>query len=109
MEARGYSVEDVYLYQENASTILLEINGMLSVGKGSRHIKIEYVFIIDNIKGCGLKIMRYPTEDMNADFYTKPLHGSAFTKHRDSLRGINPTDMPLYIKQYSQYVASISE
>ena len=42
MEAQGYHVEDVYVYQDNQSAILLENNGARSIGKGSRHIKIKY-------------------------------------------------------------------
>ena len=40
MEAQGYVIEDVYVYQDNESAILLEENGYKSVGKASRHVKI---------------------------------------------------------------------
>ena len=34
MKSQGCIVEDVYVYQDNQSTILLETNGRASVGKG---------------------------------------------------------------------------
>ena len=80
MEAQYYLVEDVYLYQDYKSAILLETNEMRSVGKGSWHLKIKYFFITDNIKENELNIIHYQTEDMIVDFYTQPLHGSTFTK-----------------------------
>ena len=41
MERQGCVIEDVYVYQDNHSAILLETNGMKSAGKASRHIKIN--------------------------------------------------------------------
>ena len=57
MEAQGYIVEDVYVYQDNQSAILLENNGVKSVGKGTRHIKIKYFFVTDKIKNNKLKVI----------------------------------------------------
>ena len=109
MQEQGYIVSDVYVYQDNESAILLETNGMRSVGKGSRHINIKYFFVTDKVKGKELKVMHCPTGEMIADFYTKPLQGSAFIKHRNSILGINDGDIPLYQKQYAQYIASLKE
>ena len=107
MEAQGYLVQDLYVYQDNESAILLETNGMRSVGKGSRHIKIKYFFVVDKVKGNELKIIHCPTEDMVGDFYTKPLQGSLFIKHRNAILGVNEADMPLYMEYYAQYMTSI--
>ena len=46
MEAQGCIVEDVYIYQDNQSAILLENNGIKSMGKGTRHIKIKYFLLL---------------------------------------------------------------
>ena len=51
LQGQKYVVDGVYVYQDNESTILLEENGIKSVGKASRHVKIEYFFITGNIKG----------------------------------------------------------
>ena len=59
MDAQGYVVEDVYVYQDNQSAILLERNGMKSAGKGSRHIGIKYFFITNKINDKELKVIYY--------------------------------------------------
>ena len=61
-------VEDVFIYQDNQSAILLEKNGLKSVGKGSRHIKIKYFFITDKVKDKEVKILYCPTDKILAYF-----------------------------------------
>lgn len=107
LENQGYIVEDVFVHQDNESAILLENNGMKSVGKGSRHIKIKYFFVTDKIKDNEMRILHCPTEDMMADFYTKPLQGALFTKHRDKLLGIDDGDVSKYMKNYDKYIKTI--
>ena len=107
MEAQEYLVEDVYVYQDNESAILLETNGMKSVNKGSRHIDIKYFFITDNVKGKELKIISCPTEEMRAGFYTKPLQGAVFIKHRDAIFRIDNEHMSQYIKSYDDFISSL--
>ena len=109
MEAQDYKVNDMYVYQDNESAILLEENGMKSVGKGSRHMNIRYFFVTDKVKGKELKVIHCPTGEMKSDFYTKPLQGAVFIKHRDSLLGIDHNDMPIYIDYHSKYMTSIEK
>ena len=73
MEAQGCAVEDMYVYQDNQSAILLETNGHASVRKGTRHVKIKYFFVADKVKNNELKIVYCPTKEMISDFFTKPL------------------------------------
>ena len=56
-----------------------------------------------------MKILHCPTEDMVADFYTKPLQRSIFVKHRNSLLGINGDYMPTYVEYHKQYMTSIGK
>ena len=104
MESQGCVVEDVYVYQDNQSAILLETNGRASVGKGTRHIKIKYFFVTDKVKDKELKILYCHTKEMIADFYTKPLQGVVFKEHRNSILGINDDDILLYLEQYAQFM-----
>jgi hypothetical protein len=108
MEQQGYIVKDVYVYQDNESAILLETNGMRSVGKGSRHIKIKYFFITDKVKGNELKVLHCPTEEMTGDFFTKPLQGALFIKHRNKLLGISEGEMAQHRKYHTNYMESLS-
>ena len=103
IEAQGYTVEDVVVNQDNQSTILLANNGMNSVGKRSRHIRIKYFFVTDRIKNKDLRIQYCPTDDMIADFFTKPLQGALYVKHRNNILGIKEEDMALYLEEYAQY------
>ena len=76
LEAQGYHVTDNVVYQDNQSAILLESNGKRSSSKKTRHIEIRYFFITDNIRRKQMRVEYCPTEEMRADFMTKPLQGS---------------------------------
>ena len=109
LENQGFIVQYVYVYQDNESAILLEENGIKSAGKASRYIKIKYFFVSDQIKGKELQVLYCPTEELVADFYTKPLQGSLFIKHRNTLLGIRSEDGSLYEKQYTDYINGLDK
>ena len=81
IEWQGYILKTI-LYQDNQSAELLENNGMSSMGRQSRHINIRYFFITDRVKNGDLSIEHCGTEDMVADYFTKPLQGAKFRKFR---------------------------
>ncbi|CAJ1968998.1 unnamed protein product [Cylindrotheca closterium] len=87
MEWQGYPIEKNILFQDNKSAILLEENGRKSAGKRSRAINICYFFITDQVEKGNVKVKYCPTEDMIADFMTKPLQGEKFRKFRDLILG----------------------
>ena len=89
MEAQGYEIKRNIIYQDNMSTMLLEKNGKHISGKNTRHVDIRYFFITDCIQK-GLVTVEYcPTEEMIADFFTKPLQGSQFYKLRAFVMGLD--------------------
>ena len=92
IEDQGYYLNDAVLYQDNKSAILLEKNGRLSSGKNTKHIHARYFFIKDKIDTGEVNVQYCPTGDMIADFFTKPLQGSQFTRFRDMILGITPID-----------------
>ena len=49
IQAQGYEVECVGLYQDNISTQLLIKNGKMSSGKKTKHIKVKFFSIKDRI------------------------------------------------------------
>ena len=61
------------LYQDNTSSIKLEMNGKKSSTKRTRHINIRYFLITDRVKKGEVSIEYCPTGDMLADVFTKPL------------------------------------
>ena len=82
MEAQGYKAKQTILYQDNTSAILLEKNGRDRAGKRSRHINIRYFYIKDKIESKELEIKYCPTDEMVADYMTKPLQGKKFHAFR---------------------------
>ena len=92
MEAQGYNIDNCYLEQDNESAIRLEKNGRASAGSKSRHIDIRYFFVKDRLVTEGITVRHCPTEQMLADFLTKPLQGALFKKFRDVLLGMEHVD-----------------
>ena len=90
MKAQGWEVKDNLLLQDNNSSIKLEINGKASSSNRTRHINIRYFFIADRVQKGDVRIAYCPTEEMVADFFTKPLQGSTFRKFRDYIMNIEP-------------------
>jgi hypothetical protein len=88
MEVQGYPIRCATFHQDNESAIKMEQNGKASCGQRSRHIDIRYFFITDHSQRNCINITHCPTEDMLADFFTKPLQGSLFRKFR-SVRHIS--------------------
>ena len=85
---QGYPSQTTLLLQDNTSAIQLEKNGRESAGKRSRHIDIRYFFIKDCIEKEKITVKFCPTDDMVADFFTKPLQGAKFTKFRQSIMNL---------------------
>jgi hypothetical protein len=53
--------------------MLLAQNGRVSSSKLTRHIALRYYFVTERVKAKEVSIECCPTEEMNADFFTKPL------------------------------------
>ncbi len=87
IEAQGYSVEQNILFQDNQSTMQLEVNGSFSSSKQTKHIKCRYYFICDKIADDDLEVMYCPTEIMLANVLTKPKQRAPF--HLDHSHLIN--------------------
>ena len=90
MKSQGYPILSSYLAQDNQSAMKLARNGRLSAGQRSRHINIRHFWIADRIKSDRITIQHCPTEQMLADFLTKPLQGALFRKFRSVLLGHTP-------------------
>ena len=91
IQAQGHEIKDVTLHQDNQSSILLAKNGRLSSSKRTKHINLRYFYITDCIKRKEMDIAFCPTEEMVADFFTKPLQGRIFYQLRDIIMNV-PSD-----------------
>ncbi len=87
LKAQGLAVSDNILYQDNKSVMLLETNGCASSSKRTRHIEIRHYYVADRVAKGDLRVVWCPTDEMIADFLTKPLQGKAFVKFWDLLMG----------------------
>ena len=68
--------------------MLLANNGRASSSKQTRQINIRHFFITDRIQAGDLRVAYCPTDEMVADFFTKPLQGSKFTRFRDQILNV---------------------
>jgi len=80
LAAQGVPVPVTTIYQDNKSTILLSENGKGSSSRCTKHLDVRYFFVTDRIKQGEVKVAYCPTENMLADFFTKPLKGRAFRR-----------------------------
>ena len=74
--------------QDNRSCMSLEKNGKPSSSKKAKRINIRCFFVTDRIQNEELKVVHCPTDEMVADFFTKPLQGRKLKKFRSVIMKI---------------------
>ena len=89
VESQGFKVLLNVVYQDNTSTIKLAENGKASSGKRTRHFDIKYFYITDLIARDEVKIKYCPTEDMEADYMSKPTVEKKFSRFREIIMNLN--------------------
>ena len=97
---------DVVIEQDNTSTIQLERNGKHSSTKRTRHINIRYFYVTSKIKDGSIRVIYHPTKQMVSDYLTKPLQGSLFRTHRNSIMGHDEDSIACCHKEYNDAKAS---
>lgn len=60
-----------------------------SSSKRTRHINIRYYFVTDKIAQKEVSVKYCETNDMVADFFTKPLQGVKFATFRDYIMNVD--------------------
>jgi hypothetical protein len=93
---------DVVIEQDNTSTIQLENNGQASSTKRTRHINIRYFYVTSKIKSGSIRVIYHPTKQMVSDYLTKPLQGSLFRTHRNSIMGHDESSIAKYSNEYNE-------
>jgi hypothetical protein len=89
IEAQGYSIKQNILFRNILLAMYLEVNGLFSSSKCTKHIKWRYFFIHDKINNGNLKVIYCPTEIMWADILTKPKQGRPFHLNHSILMNIS--------------------
>ena len=88
------------LQQDNTSSIRLEANGKRSSTKRIRHINIRYFYVTDKVKSGDVVILYHPTGKLVGDYLTKPLNGTQFKNHYNTIMGINDKAIEYYRVKY---------
>ena len=88
VEAQGYKVGPAKVMQDNKSTIMLAEKGR-STSARTKHVSIRYFFVKDRIANGEIEIMYKRTEDMIADYFSKPLQGETFKRLRAIILNIS--------------------
>ena len=88
------------LQQDNTSSIQLEVNGKKSSTKQIRHINIRYFYVTDKVKSGDVVIVYHPTKEMVSDYLTKPLNGTPFKFHCNTIMGLTEENNTYYKTQY---------
>jgi hypothetical protein len=91
IKEQGFCDYKTKIYQDNKSAILLEVNGRQSSIKRTCNMNLRYFFINDFIKNGDIS-EHCDTNNMLADYFTKPLQGKTFLKLRDDKMNIDPND-----------------
>jgi hypothetical protein len=89
LEWQEFMVKLNIIYQDNTGTIKLEENGKGSSGKRKRHFDIKYFYVTDLVGRNEVKIEYCSTDDMIADYNTKPVVGRKFTLFRDRIMNLS--------------------
>jgi hypothetical protein len=85
IEAQGHNIKANIVYQDNTSAMKLETNGKASCGKRTRHFDIKFFYLTDLIKRGELQVEYCQTNEMDADYMTKPLDRAKFIKFRNRI------------------------
>jgi hypothetical protein len=86
LEAQGYSVPPVTIYQDNQSCMALVERGR-SGAERTRHIQIRYFWVKERVTTGEVRVEYMPSEDMYANVLTKPLQGAQFIREREGITG----------------------
>ena len=76
--------------QDNTSTIKLIKGGKRVCGQQTRNIRIRYFYAHERVDDGTITVVYYPTKRMSSDYLSKPLQGSPFRLHRNTLMGLTP-------------------
>ena len=82
MRAQGWQTNETVVYQDNTSAIQLENNGKMSSSNRTKYINVRYFFVKDCVEQKKLRIEFLGTDELWANFYTKPLQGKKFYSFR---------------------------
>jgi hypothetical protein len=88
-KGQGFTIQDNVCFQDNESAIRLGVNGRASASRRSRHMDIRFFYMKDLCDKKLVTIKYCPTDEMEGDFFTKPIQGKKFHKFRRRIMGMD--------------------
>jgi hypothetical protein len=85
---QGFKMKPAKIYKDNQSELALIKNGQ-SNSERTRHIAVRFFFIKDRVDQGEIVLEYLSTNDMLADYFTKPLQGNLFRKMRNLILNIH--------------------
>lgn len=76
------------------------MNDKKSSTKGTRHINKRYFYVTNKVRSGDVVIVHHPMEAMVGYFLTKPLNGTPFKSHRDTLIRLDKELIAYYKEKY---------
>ena len=76
--------------QDNTSTIEMLMGGKRVCGQRTRNIHIRYLYAHKRVTDGTIVVTYCPTKEMVSGYLAKPLQGTLFRVHRNTLMGITP-------------------
>jgi len=89
VEEQGFKIKLNIVFQDNTSTMKLQNNGKLSSGRRTRNFDIKQFNITDLTNRDEVEVRYCPTDNMIADYMSKPLVGANFGKFRDLIMNLS--------------------
>ena len=89
IEWQNFKVKLNVVYQDNKSSMKLAKNALASTGKRTRHFDIKTFYVTDLIDRDEVTIKYCSTENMIADYMSKPVVRAKFCKFRDLIMNLS--------------------
>ena len=89
IEWQGYNIDKNILYQDNESSIMLEVDSKRISGKRIQALNIRLIFMTYKVLKENVQIKYCPTDKMWGYFMTNPTQVEDFMNFRNYIIGIN--------------------
>jgi hypothetical protein len=73
----------MYLHGDNQSALAVSANGVKS--ERTKHVDVKYHFITETVESGQVKLQWVPTQQQEADIFTKPLAAPVFLQLRSRI------------------------
>ena len=102
---QGDEDKEDLLYQYDTNYVLSHKKCPLSIGKGTNHVNVRCFFVGDKIEKKELNALHCPTEDMIAEYSTKPTQVGLFVNQGNMIRRVSPENTKMNKSWYERVLS----